>query len=286
MKVICGVYCITNKINQKKYVGLSKNILRRWSEHKRVPFNPNSKEYDYPLYGAIRKYGIENFDFSILEECKEEELQEKEKYWIQYFDVLNKDKGYNLTEGGEYRCLKEEDHPNAKLTKEDVVFCRKEYAKGSTSRDIYDTYFSDVITYGGFQKMWHGGTWKNVMPEVFETNPHKKQKLTEEDILDIRTKFYQGMPVQDIDKIYKDKYSHSTISRTINKKDFYPNLWPNIEDNHVRLNQKITEEDVRLIKKLKKEGYLHKEIKAALNNKVSMTTISDIVNGKRYKDIE
>ena len=48
----------------------------------------------------------------------------------------------------------------------------------------------------------------------------------------------------------------------------------------------ITDEDVRLIKKLKKEGYLHKDIRKALNNKVSLTTISDIVNNKRYSDIE
>lgn len=191
-----------------------------------------------------------------------------------------------MTEGGDLTCLCEEAHPNAKLTKEDVIFCRKEYAKGSHSREIYDKFFSDKIKYSGFQRMWHGKTWTKVMPEVFENNPNARQKLTEEDILDIRTKFYQGMPIQDIDKIYKDKYSHSTISRTINKKDFYPNLWPDIEDNHVRLNRKITPDDVRLIRKLKSQGYLHKEIRAALNNKVSMTTISDIVNGKRYTDIK
>ena len=43
---------------------------------------------------------------------------------------------------------------------------------------------------------------------------------------------------------------------------------------------------VRLIKKLKAEGYLHKDIRKALNNKVSMTTISDIVNNKRYSNIK
>ena len=50
MEIISGIYCIINKINNKKYVGLSKDIYRRWGEHKRVPFNPSSKEYDYPLY--------------------------------------------------------------------------------------------------------------------------------------------------------------------------------------------------------------------------------------------
>lgn len=45
-------------------------------------------------------------------------------------------------------------------------------------------------------------------------------------------------------------------------------------------------EDVLLIRELKSQGYLHKDIRKALNNKVSMTTISDIVNYKRYSDVK
>lgn len=284
MDIICGIYCITNTINQKKYVGLSKHIYRRWEDHKRIAFNPNNKKYHLPLYCAIRKYGLENFSFEIIEVCSEELLKERECYWIKFYNTVNT--GYNLTEGGDFSCNKDEKHPKAKLTREDVIFCRKEYAKGTRSKEIYDQYYSNIMTYGGFQAMWHGTTWKDIMPEVFENKQHKRQKITEEDILDIRTKFFEGMPIQEIDKIYKDKYSHSTISRTINKKDFYPELWPTTEDHHVRLNRKVTPEDVRLVRKLKAEGYLHKDIREALNNRISMTTISDIVTGKRYNDIE
>ena len=48
----------------------------------------------------------------------------------------------------------------------------------------------------------------------------------------------------------------------------------------------MTENDVRLIRQLKNQEYLHKDIRKALNNKVSMTTISDIVTGKRYQNIQ
>ena len=232
----------------------------------------------------MRKYGVEQFSFEIIEKCNESLLKEREKYWIDYYNSVNT--GYNLTLGGEMSCLIGEKHPGAKLTQADVIFCRQEYAKGGHSKDICNLYFSDIITYSGFQNMWHGRSWRNIMPEVFKNNLHPRQKITKEDILDIRTKYLNGIPIKEIDKIYQGKYSHATISRTINKKDFYPDLWPEIEDNHLTLNKKITDDDVRLIKQLKSQGYLHKDIRKALNNKISVTTISDIVTGKRYQDIQ
>jgi hypothetical protein len=48
----------------------------------------------------MRKYGIENFSFTIIEECSIEDLDNKEKYWIAYYNSTDKNKGYNRTEGG------------------------------------------------------------------------------------------------------------------------------------------------------------------------------------------
>lgn len=80
---ICGIYCIENLINHKKYVGLSKNCIKRWWDHRSKAFHSTKEdEIKKPLYMAIRKYGLENFSFSILEECKLEELKEREIYWI------------------------------------------------------------------------------------------------------------------------------------------------------------------------------------------------------------
>lgn len=285
MEIVSGIYCITNIINNKKYIGLSSNIYRRWGEHRRVPFNESSKEYNYPLYRAIRKYGLENFKFEIIEQCSDEKkLLEKEAHWIKYYDSINK--GYNITAGGEHNTLRGEQHSCAKLTEKDVIYCRQEYAKGKRSREIYDRYYSEVLTYNSFQKMWHGITWKHIMPEVFNNNPHPRQKAKEQDILDMRTKYFEGVPMKDIKEQYKDLYSPSTVRRILLEKSFCPELWPNIEDHHINLRQKITKEDILLIRELKSQGYLHKDIQKALNNKVSMTTISDIVTGKRYSDIK
>ena len=81
MDIICGIYCITNNINGKKYVGLSKNCYKRWSDHYSKSYNSNRKDdIEKALYLAMRKYGRENFSFEILEECEENKLKEREIY--------------------------------------------------------------------------------------------------------------------------------------------------------------------------------------------------------------
>ena len=80
-----GIYQIINKFNKKSYIGKSIRIEERWYNHKNWAFNPNSKKYFYPLYQAFRKYGLDNFEFVILEECLEEELTNKEIYYYNLY---------------------------------------------------------------------------------------------------------------------------------------------------------------------------------------------------------
>ena len=96
-----GIYKITNLINNKIYIGQSKNIEKRWARHRTGPFNLNNNCYDSPLYRAIRKYGLNNFSFEVIEQCNNTDLNKKEIYWIHFYDSNNNDKGYNLTDGGE-----------------------------------------------------------------------------------------------------------------------------------------------------------------------------------------
>lgn len=94
-----GIYKITNQINGKVYIGQSTNIKRRWRQHQKTAYDVNNKDYEKPLYRAIRKYGIENFIFEILEECLKKELNEKEKRYISLYNSFFN--GYNLTLGGD-----------------------------------------------------------------------------------------------------------------------------------------------------------------------------------------
>ena len=88
-----GIYKIENLINGQCYIGQSINIELRWRRHKDV-----IETCDYPLYLAIRKYGIDNFSFDIVQECEPHELNELEIYWIQYYNSYYD--GYNQTRGG------------------------------------------------------------------------------------------------------------------------------------------------------------------------------------------
>lgn len=98
MSAICGIYKIENLVNGKSYIGQSIDIKSRWRQHRSASSNSLNKNYEFPLYRAIRKYGLNNFNFVVLEECEPSLLNEREKYWIQYFDSYKN--GYNQDEGG------------------------------------------------------------------------------------------------------------------------------------------------------------------------------------------
>lgn len=101
-EIICGIYKITNLVNGKIYIGQSQDIYRRWQEHKK---NFKYKKYSsIILYKAFKKYGIDNFRFEIIEICEKEQLEEREKFNIKYFNSFigfKNSNGYNMTLGGE-----------------------------------------------------------------------------------------------------------------------------------------------------------------------------------------
>lgn len=91
----CGIYALINIETLEEYIGKSINIEGRWLDHK----NNAIKGIDYHIYRAIRKYGWEKFDKHIIEECLEDELNDKEIYWIETLDTYKH--GYNMTIGGD-----------------------------------------------------------------------------------------------------------------------------------------------------------------------------------------
>lgn len=96
MDDVCGIYKIENMVNGKVYIGQSKNVYKRFSQH-RAKLNSGT-HCGRHLQFAWNQYGEECFDFALIEECRQDELDDREIYWIEKYDSFTH--GYNATVGG------------------------------------------------------------------------------------------------------------------------------------------------------------------------------------------
>lgn len=98
------IYCITNLVNQKKYVGKTiYSITERFKEH--CSDSKRERCEKRPLYDAMNKYGIENFIVEELEVVEDDNLlSEREIFWINELQTYGS-KGYNATKGGDGKIL-------------------------------------------------------------------------------------------------------------------------------------------------------------------------------------
>lgn len=111
MNIIYAYRKADNK--QIVYVGQTSDLYSRHKQHIDYdPFNPNNKEYDYPLSRGVRKYGQDYYELIILEEnVLSTQMDERERYWIAYYDTYWH--GYNQTPGGS--------NPTKPTYQEDVI---------------------------------------------------------------------------------------------------------------------------------------------------------------------
>ncbi len=94
------VYKVTNRLNNQVYIGQTTlSLNERRYRHEQESLNSYRKTVKF--HNALLKYGFDNFLWEVIKECtSQEELDYYEKYYIQYYDSCNKEKGYNLKYGG------------------------------------------------------------------------------------------------------------------------------------------------------------------------------------------
>jgi group I intron endonuclease len=93
------LYCITDTLNNKVYIGQSNKETERWRQHKY--FSRQEKPIQY-VHRAMAKYGVENFVYEVIATCKTpEDANETETQLIIQYDSRNSEKGYNIAPGGE-----------------------------------------------------------------------------------------------------------------------------------------------------------------------------------------
>lgn len=160
------IYVYTNKLNGHQYVGQTNNIEKRKSGHKSDSFNPNSHSYNYPLHNAIRKYGIENFNFEIIETVNsQEKANEREIYWIEKKKSHISYGGYNILWGGDGhkrgKVPWEELLDRGKVfTAEEILTIQQALVEGAVYNDLIEQY-KPRLTRTFLSNLNHGTNYKN-----------------------------------------------------------------------------------------------------------------------------
>lgn len=95
-KTITGIYKITNQQTNKCYIGQSVDVSKRWKDHAKCGLDIDTPAGN-KLYKDMLDIGIWNFSWELLEKCSKEELNERERYYIELYQ--SKDYGYNTTKG-------------------------------------------------------------------------------------------------------------------------------------------------------------------------------------------
>lgn len=218
-----GIYRFCNKINNKSYIGQSVDLDRRRKQHFVDYTNSNSHQFNTKFYRALRKYGWNNFNYEILycnNEATKEELNYKERYYINYYDSFNN--GYNLTLGGDLLLIGEK-HPCATLSNEDVLQIKEELSS-SVERSMKEIAEAYNTTQGVITAINRGINWKQIGdyinyplrdPKACQRSRRNgNAKVSDEDVRYIR-QLSQNNSVSKIRKMLNEKYSFAIINNIV-----------------------------------------------------------------------
>ncbi len=208
-----GIYLIKNKINQKVYIGQSKDIENRFKEH--IWHNQTELSKD------IRLYGKENFEFKILEECSIEQLDYLEEKYIKLYNAI--DNGYNIIQGGQHNIG--ESNPNAKITSQDVYNIREYYKYHYSQLFVYNLY-TDKLSWNYFLNLWEGNSWTSIHMDVYTSEnisyhsnrnidgTRKNSNFSDIEIMNLRQQ-YKYLPAKEIYKQVSDRCNFQTFQQIL-----------------------------------------------------------------------
>lgn len=272
-----SIYKIQCVIDKKVYIGqtVQHPPIKRWLDHYKEISNLSNELY---LYRAIRKIGIQNFTFQILQtDIPLEELNNVEIHYIEKYKSDNPNKGYNLTKGGKFTA-------KSKINEEKV----KEIIK-AIKNDKEKTFVEISKLFGVSREMVSdintGETWYfQDMNYPIRDNTGLKNRLTEQDVYDIYLKLKNKIALTEIAKEYGVSVTNiSNINNGIIYKfldnDCYPIYKP--MNSKQRLDLKKVKKVIELL--ISNPEYSYSKIGDIVG--IGRKTVSGINNGKLYIDL-
>lgn len=185
------IYKITNTINGKSYIGQTiQNVKERFYQH--CATKCSKAVLDMAIHRAIKKYGKSNFTVEVIEEVDSTNLNDRERYWIKYYDSYNN--GYNSTKGGQDGCK-----PFKDLDAEAII---KEYNTGKSLRTLGTIFKVDKQTIKDL-----------LIRHNVKLRTTRTYKLSQEDREEILEEFTSGLSRKEI--MTKWNISKSYLSQLI-----------------------------------------------------------------------
>lgn len=268
--MIEGIYKITNIENNKVYIGKAKDIKTRWSVHKHQL--RNNKHHNLYLQNAWNKYGENSFSFDIIEECDENSLCSREKFWIDYYNSFSsRECGYNLTDGGEGGALSQESIEKlsksqrflgSKFTYDDVVKIKMATLCLIDRKELNEI-FEDKGS-NNIKAICIGKNMPHVLPELNDELYNLRQTMISQREEIILKSFDEGMKMSQIVKSVG--FTTSIVEKCICK---YRNAYKNNKNKSVEVYENVL--------KLKEDGFDVKYIYKKLN--IPYNTCRNYFNG-------
>ena len=163
-----GIYKITNP-SGKVYIGQAVDIERRWKQHSDKSYWSKTK-----LYNSFKKYGVGNHTFKVIEECLKEELNSKERYYQEKYNVLKEGLNHILQDADEKVKVYSEE-TKQKMSKWQTGLKKSEEHKRKISEAMKGKKQSEETKSKRSEALkGHGGYWKGK-----ERSEETKRKISE-----------------------------------------------------------------------------------------------------------
>jgi len=271
------IYCITNKTNNKSYVGQTEDYEERRKNHKRDANRQTNKKAarHFAFQNALIKYGSENFIWQIIDQVDTlEEANEAEEFYIAYLGTLTPN-GYNILRGGNNRKLGQE-------TKEKIR------AKLKIVGSFVGKKGKDHPNYGTTLS----NDRKQQLSEMFSGDNGANKKINSTIAYNIYTEYLNNENITGRDLAKKYNLRPSTISNILNKRS-WKNALKDLPTINIKERQqgekwklsKLKEQDVLEIKTMYATGNYTMQYLAKKYN-VSSSAINNIIRGRDWKHIK